>query len=580
MTAAAPTTGPTSAAPPPAPGRPAMIRNPVLAGFHPDPSLLRVGEDYYLATSTFEWLPGVTLHHSRDLVNWRPLGGALTEERLIDLAGAPDSGGVWAPCLSYADGLFHLVYSHVRSLTGAYKDVRNWVTTAPSPTGPWSDPAPAPGGGFDPSLFHDTGPGGSGRSWLLWLSWDHRPGHDPFGGILLQEWDRTARRTVGPARRIFSGTPLGRTEGPHLYRKDGWYYLVTAEGGTSWEHAVTVARSRDVTGPYTPDPAGPLLTAYGDDALELQKAGHGSLVETPGGAWYLAHLTARPLTPRGACVLGRETALQRVHWTLDGWPRVDGDAGPGRPSVQVPAPTGERLSSQPPAAAPANVLDPGWMTLRRHPDPSWLTRTGAHDGTPGLRLRGGESLSSLHEQSLVARRQQHLRFTAGTTVSFRPRSPQHMAGLVHFYNTQLWHYAHVTWTEEQGRVLRLAVCDRGRYSEPAPLVRLPPDGPVRLRLTGRGSEAAFSWSVGTDPDVRAEHPLGPALDVARLSDEYATVGDGAHFSSWGFTGAFIGVCAQDLTGGGRPAGFTALDYQERTPPGLEAKGPGGMPDDR
>lgn len=559
MTAAAPATGPTPAAPQPATGRPPTIHNPVLAGFHPDPSLLRVGQDYYLATSTFEWLPGVTLHHSRDLVNWSPLGGALTEERLIDLAGVPDSGGVWAPCLSYADGLFHLVYSHVTSLAGAYKDVRNWVTTSPTPTGPWSEPAPAPGGGFDPSLFHDTGPGGSGRSWLLWLTWDHRPGHDPFGGILLQEWDRAGRRTVGPVRRVFTGTRLGRTEGPHLYRKDGWYYLFTAEGGTSWEHAVTVARSRDITGPYTPDPTGPLLTADGDDTLELQKAGHGSLVETPDGAWYLAHLTARPLTARGACVLGRETALQRVHWTPDGWPRVDGEAGPGRPSVHVPAPAGERRGPRSAAPPTVGVLDPAWMTLRRHPDPSWLSRNGPHDDT--LRLRGGESLSSLHRQSLVARRQQHLRFTARATVSFAPSSPQHMAGLVHYYNTQLWHYAHVTWDEECGRVLRLAVCDRGRYTEPIPPVPLPSSGPVRLRLTGQGAEAAFTWSTDSGDGPHAERPLGPALDATRLSDEYATVGTGEHFSAWGFTGAFIGVCAQDLTGGGHPADFTALGYQ-------------------
>ncbi|MFE6892579.1 glycoside hydrolase family 43 protein [Streptomyces sp. NPDC057694] len=559
MTAAAPATGPTSAAPHSATGRPTTIHNPVLTGFHPDPSLLRVGQDYYLATSTFEWLPGVTLHHSRDLVNWRPLGGALTEERLIDLTGVPDSGGVWAPCLSYADGLFHLVYSNVRSLAGAYKDVHNWVTTSPTPTGPWSEPAPAPGGGFDPSLFHDTGPGGSGRSWLLWLTWDHRPGRDPFGGILMQEWDRSARRPVGAVRRIFSGTRLGRTEGPHLYRKDGWYYLFTAEGGTSWEHAVTVARSRDITGPYTPDPAGPLLTAYGDDALELQKAGHGSLVDTPDGAWYLAHLTARPLTARGACVLGRESALQRVHWTPDGWPRIDGDAGPGRPAVRVPAPTGSPHGTRPPVAPSAGVLGPEWMTLRRHPDPSWLTRTGPHDDT--LRLRGGESLSSRHAQSLVARRQQHLRCTAEATVSFDPSSPQHMAGLVHFYNTRLWHYAHVTWDEEQGRVLRLAVCDRGQYSEPTPPVPLPPSGPVRLRLTAQGAEARFTWSAGADDGPRAESPLGPPLDVTRLSDEYATVGAGGHFSSWGFTGAFIGVCAQDLTGAGHPADFTALGYR-------------------
>ncbi|WP_037619690.1 glycoside hydrolase family 43 protein [Streptomyces aureus] len=557
MTAALPATG--HPVPVPDDSR-ALIRNPVLTGFHPDPSLLRVGPDYYLATSTFEWLPGVTLHHSRDLVHWEPLGGALTEERLLDLVGVPDSGGVWAPCLSFADGLFHLVYSDVKSLAGAFKDVHNYVVTAPAPTGPWSDPVPVAGHGFDPSLFHDTGPDGTGRSWLLWLEWDHRPGHDPFAGILLQEWDRAARGLRGPVHRVFTGTGLGRTEGPHLYRRDGWYYLVTAEGGTSWEHAVTVARSRDVTGPYTPDPAGPLLTSAGDEHLALQKAGHGSLVETPDGDWYLAHLTARPLTPLGACVLGRETAIQKVRWTDEGWPVVEGDAGAGRPAVHVPAPVSPArpatVPGVPRAASPAGLPGPEWMTLRRHPDPRWLT-SAPRSG--GLRLYGEESLSSRHRQSLVARRQQHERFRFETTVSFAPAAPQQMAGLVHFYNAGLWHYAHITRDQRLGRVLRQAVCDHGRYSETAAPVPVPDEGPLRLRLTGLGGEAAFSW---WDARTDTWSPLGPALDATRLSDEHATVGDAdGHFSSWGFTGAFVGLCAQDLTGARLPADFTDLRYQ-------------------
>ncbi|MEU6404322.1 glycoside hydrolase family 43 protein [Streptomyces sp. NPDC046985] len=562
MTAAVPQTGRPG---PDTDDRRAVIGNPVLTGFHPDPSFLRVGADYYLATSTFEWLPGVALYHSRDLVHWEALGGALTEERLLDLVGVPDSGGVWAPCLSYADGLFHLVYSDVKSLAGAYKDVHNHVVTAPGPTGPWSDPVAVAGHGFDPSLFHDTGPDGAGRSWLLWLEWDHRPGANPFAGILLREWDRAARRLRGPVHRIFTGTALGRTEGPHLYRHGGWYYLVTAEGGTSWEHAVTVARSREITGPYVPDPAGPLLTSFGDDRLRLQKAGHGSLVETPDGDWYLAHLTARPLTPRGACVLGRETALQRVHWTADGWPRVTGDAGPGRPAGRVPAPPGPPAppgtlgapsATGTPPRRHAGALGPEWMTLRRYPEPGWMT---AADDAGGMRLRGGESLSSRHRQSLVARRQQHTRFRFEAAVSFAPRSPQQMAGVVHFYNTRLWHYAHLTRDERHGRVLRLAVCDRGRYGEPAAAVAVPGEGPLRLRLTGRGREAAFAW---WDADPGSWRQLGPVLDASRLSDEYATVGDDdGHFSSWGFTGAFVGVCAQDLTGAALTADFTSLDYR-------------------
>ncbi|MFD6419426.1 glycoside hydrolase family 43 protein [Streptomyces sp. NPDC060194] len=562
-----------AAAPDRAPG---PIVNPVLTGFHPDPSVLRVGTDYYIATSTFEWLPGVTVHHSRDLVHWRPLGGLLDEERLVDLVGRPDSGGVWAPCLSRTDGLFHLVYSNVTNLSGAYKDVRNYVVTAPDLAGPWSDPAPFPSHGFDPSLFHDDGPDGDGRSWAVWMEWDHRPDRHPFAGILLQEWDRAARRVTGPLHRVFSGTALAHTEAPHLYRHDGWYYLMTAEGGTGWQHAVTVARSRTLAGPYEADPAGPMLTSAGHAGLPLQKAGHGSLVSTPAGEWYLAHLTARPLTPLGACVLGRETAIQKVEWTADGWlrladtPGADTDGvdakGAPLPRLTVPAP------DLPPAPVPAPpaldhfdaaALGPLWSTLRRHPHPSWLSLTER----PGrLRLRGGESLGSTHLQSLVARRQQAADFTFTTRLEAEPASPLQMSGLVHYYNSVLWHYLHLSWDDGLGRVLRVGVCDQGRYTEPAGPVPVG-EGPVELRLEGRGAAGRFFWRDGAGAAARAWRPLGPALDVSRLSDESATTGDPAtgHFTSWGFTGAFLGLAAQDLTGAGAPADFGWAEYVETGP---------------
>ncbi|MFF9063859.1 family 43 glycosylhydrolase [Streptomyces sp. NPDC014891] len=579
MTAAptAPGRDRTDPAPQPAPGphdgarpEPALV-NPVLPGFHPDPSILRVGDDYYIATSTFEWLPGVTVHHSRDLVHWRPLGGLLREARLLDLSGRPDSGGVWAPCLSYTDGLFHLVYSDVTSLAGAFKDVRNRVTTAPGLDGPWSDPVPFPSHGFDPSLFHDDGPDGDGRSWALWMEWDHRPGRHPFAGILLQEWDRAKGAATGPVHRVFTGTALAHTEGPHLYHRDGHYYLLTAEGGTSWDHAVTVARARDITGPYEADPAGPLLTSRHHPEAPLQKAGHGSLVETPGGEWYLAHLTARPLTPRGACVLGRETALQRVEWTADGWPRLAGEppvpGGDTLPRTVVPAPSPVSAPAPgpetPSAAYPEGDAPPAspWSTLRRHPDPEWIEPL--HDG---LRLYGGQSLGSTHGQSLVARRQQATRFDFSVGLTARPDSPLTMAGLVHYYNTTLWHHLHLSWDDALGRVIRLGTCVHGRYTEPVP--PLPAgDGPLELRLSVDGPEGRFSWRpAGTG----AWLPVGDALDVTPLSDEGATRGDPdtGHYTAWGFTGAFVGMCAQDLTGGRAPAEFTRPEYRERPTGGL------------
>jgi xylan 1,4-beta-xylosidase len=229
----------------------ATIHNPVPPGFHPDPSILRVGEDFYLATSTFEWWPGVRLHHSRDLVHWRPIGHALTRTSQLEMRGNPDSGGIWAPCPSWHDGLFHLIYTNVSSMLGAHKDTHNHLVTAPAIDGPWSEPVYLNGSGFDPSLFHDD----DGRSWLLNMQWDHRPGNHPFCGILLQQYDRTAKRLVGTVHRIFLGTSLAVTEGPHP----------------------------------------PLLTARGSSPAGPQRAGHASIVDTGRGEWYLAHLCGRPV---------------------------------------------------------------------------------------------------------------------------------------------------------------------------------------------------------------------------------------------------------------------------------------------
>ncbi|WP_254898106.1 hypothetical protein [Kitasatospora sp. NA04385] len=194
------------------------------------------------------------------------------------------------------------------------------------------------------------------------------------------------------------------------------------------------------------------------------------------------------------------------------------------------------------------------MTLRRHPDPSWIALDRGR-----LLLRGDESLSSRHRQSLLARRRTHAEFDFEATVDADPRSPRQAAGLVHLYNTELWHYLHLSWDEALGRVLRLGVCDRGRYTEPAAPAPVGA-GPLRLRLEVHGAAARFAWTpAGGAPRWR---PAGPELDASRLSDDYATVGDAhtGHYTSWGFTGAFTSVCAQDLTGARMPAAFSAPSY--------------------
>ncbi|MCI4065915.1 glycoside hydrolase family 43 protein [Micromonospora sp. R77] len=527
-----------------------VIRNPVLPGFHPDPSILRVGTDYYLATSTFEWYPGVRVHHSRDLVHWRPLGGILTERRLLDLTGTADSCGVWAPCLSYANGLFHLVYTDVASFAGGYWDPQNYVVTAPDITGPWSDPVAVHAHGFDPSLFHDE----DGSTWLLAMRADWRPGRNPFGGIEIQRYDVAAGRTVGEPRLIFEGTAAGVTEAPHLYRRDGWYYLLTAEGGTSWEHQVTVARSRALFGPYRPDPDGPLITSHGRPDLRLQKAGHGSLVSTPAGQWYLAHLTGRPYAPLGDCVLGRETALQVVDWTDDGWPRVAG----GVPAETVPAPDLPAAPVPPEPAVDdfdAPRLGPNWSTLRRPATPDWVDLTARPSY---LRIVGGQSPVGRHRPSLVARRVTDPHCALDTVLEFAPTTFRQLAGVTGYYNSRNWHYAYVSRDDDTGeRVLAVLSCDSGRRTAyPQVTVRLGDRRRIGLRVVFDGPVLRFGYDLG---DGWRHLPL--VLDATILSDEHAARPVDGEPTGWGFTGAFAGLWVQDIGADGGYADFDSVTWR-------------------
>jgi xylan 1,4-beta-xylosidase len=524
------------------------IENPVLPGFHPDPSILRVGADFYIASSTFEWFPGVRLHHSRDLVHWQPIGYALDRASQLDLRGNPRSGGVWAPCLSYSQGRFYLVYTNVRAWGHGFMDSHNYVVTAERIEGPWSDPVYLTSSGFDASLFHDH----DGRKWLTSMLWDHRPGANRFAGILLQEYSEAEQRLIGEPRLIYEGTPIGCTEGPHLYRQGDYYYLMVAEGGTSWEHAVTVARAKRIEGPYETDPRAPMLGSLHDPGLALQKAGHASLVDTPSGEWFIAHLCGRPVGPGRRCILGRETALQRVTWTADGWLRLENDSASGHdPAVRVPAP---RLPAHPferPATRDgfdAPVLGPHWQTLRDAADDSWLSLAARPSH---LRLRGRESLQSLHHQSLVARRVQSLDCRAETSLEFSPTSFQQMAGLICCYDDQNFYYAFVSHDAKLGRCLGLLRSLNGSLQQAAPVVALAP-GRVVLAAELRGSELRFSYASDGAP----LQPLGGVEDATTLSDEHTTMGIG-------FTGAFVGMCAQDLTGRRLAADFDYFDYAER-----------------
>jgi xylan 1,4-beta-xylosidase len=533
------------------------IRNPILRGFNPDPSIVRVGDDYYIATSTFEWFPGVQIHHSRDLIHWRLLTRPLRRASQLNMLGDPDSCGIWAPCLTYWDGVFYLIYTDVKrygrtsqpgTAGASLRDFHNYLVTSRSVDGEWSDPTYLNSSGFDPSLFHDT----DGRKYLVNMLWDHRPGQNRFAGIVLQEFSTDKQALIGDRHLIFEGTPIGFTEAPHLYKRDGYYYLLTAEGGTGWGHAVTMARSRKLTGPYELHPDVYILTSRHRPDVELQRAGHADLVETQGGETYMVYLCGRPLRNRGRCTLGRETAIQPMVWSSDGWLRTTDGAG---------------LASSAPAAPglPAHEFDPDparedfngstlplpfqWL---RSPWPDELFSLTARPGH--LRLYGRETMGSQFRQSLVARRQQAHCFSAGTVVDFEPQHFQQMAGLVCYYNGSKFHYFYISPDREHQKHLRVMSCVPDQvqsdvFTPPSGI----PNGPVHLRVEVDYERLLFGYRV-EESDWRW---LPQQFDASILSDEATSPG------SPNFTGAFVGMACQDLAGTAKPADFDYFDYTER-----------------
>ncbi|MGW0820192.1 glycoside hydrolase family 43 protein [Streptomyces sp. NPDC002845] len=521
-----------------------VLHNPVIRGFAPDPSLVRAGDWYYVATSSFEWFPTIPVHRSRDLSHWEYAGHVRGAVPGDSLAGVPDSGGIWAPSLSWDGERFWMIYTVVRSVGTPYFDLDTYVSTATEVSGPWSPPRRVSSHGFDPALFHEEG-----RLWLLNMQSDHRPGGQRFAGIVLTELDRDTLRPVGDTHLLLQHERL--IEGPKLVKRDGWYYLVLAEGGTGFEHGVLVARGRAVTGPYELD-SRPLLTTRDDPSVPLQKAGHAELVETPGGEWVLSHLTARPLqTPDGPrCPLGRETAIQALTWDEEGWPRLR--QGGWHPAVEVEVKGEGDVPTRPDGlrrTGPDEPLGWPWSTLRGPADPSWAD-TAARPGW--IRLRGRHGPESWWAHSLLAQRVTEHRAEAEVTVEARPRTFTEAAGLVLWYSAEAYLSLDLTWAEPEGEgqhgqqwqgggrtVLSLVEREEGGTRQAA-AVEVDAGGPLTLGVTVDGAEARF-WHLRDG--VRM--PVGPPLDFSKLSDDYG--------SKLRFTGAMAGIHARDLV----DASFTA-----------------------
>ncbi|MCR9251434.1 MAG: glycoside hydrolase family 43 protein [bacterium] len=525
----------------------ALVKNPILKGFNPDPSIIQVEGNYYIATSTFEWFPGVQIHHSKDLINWELVNRPLNRISQLDMLGVTDSGGVWAPCLSYSNGTYYLVYSNVKNFDGVWKDTPNYLVTTKDILGEWSDPIFLSASGFDGSMFHDD----DGKKWYSSMLLDHRGGKF-FGGIVLQEYDENFKKLVGPIHHIFEGTELGKTEGPHIYKRNGYYYLITAEGGTEYDHAVSIARSKSITGPYELHPSNPIITTADDPNWPIQKTGHGDLVETPDGDWYTVFLGGRPLSQHGRCTLGRETCIHPMQWREDDWIYSKTDSKKVALQLDVPGDINEKSND---AFEDFNEqeLPIDFQTLRV----PFTDRMGSLKERPGfLRLYGTESLSSKHHQSLVARRVQSHNIEASTLLEFKPESFQQMAGLVCYYNTYHFHYLFMTGNGDGTAKLNIITCDKYNFIEPTEAVYINGTSTVYLKVQFHRDKIQYYYAI--QPDTW--NKIGPELNGSILSDDY--VQDIENRYRPAFTGSFVGICCQDLSGQRLAADFDWFEYKE------------------
>lgn len=531
------------------------VQNPILPGFNPDPSLVRAGDDYYIATSTFEWFPGVCIHHSKDLVNWEIASYVLTEETAFDIRGIDSACGIWAPNLTYDNGTFYLLYTIVYTNRHRYKDTHNFMVTARDVKGPWSKPALLNKTGFDPSLFHDV----DGRKWLVNMMIDYRLDHKRFGGVLVQEFDAETKKLTGPVYNVFKGSEIGTTEGPNIFYHGGYYYLVMAEGGTEFKHCTTMCRAEKVTGPYEPCPYNPILTSFGKEDVRLKRAGHSQIILGRDGNWYMAHLCSRTLDD--CSILGRETAIQNMKLTEDGWFVLSAnDTGSPEDEFQVP----EDVEVLPKKSGRVDFSDtdvsngkPGverqnggipldYMTLRQSAESLGIR---VEDGK--LKVRGGNSLCSKYQVAYLARRQQQFNYDFTAKMEFAPRNYAETAGVACYYNYDNYYYCFLSRDDEGEECISVVSSENKEVRNSRAAVVNAEGKPVYLKAMVRERELQFYYSL----DGENYEPVGDVLDMRVLSDERV---------DWnGFTGAMVGVTCQDLGGVGCQAEFEWIDYQEK-----------------
>jgi len=492
------------------------LRNPIIPGFHPDPSVCRVGADYYLVNSSFEYFPGVPIFHSTDLVNWKQIGNVLNRESQLSLKDATGWQGIYAPTIRYNNGRYYMI----TTLVG---DKGNFMVTATNPAGPWSDPVWLKQGGIDPSLYFE-----GQKCYMV---------SNPDNTITLCEIDAKTGRQLTESRSIWRGTGGRWPEGPHIYKKGGYYYLLISEGGTELAHSITIARSKNIYGPYEACPSNPILThcsLKGQDS-PIQGTGHGDLVEDASGHWWMVFLAYRNFNG-SYHHLGRETFLAPVEWKADGWPVVNG----GNIIALNEPPKKSRYVDF------SKPLGPEMIYIQ-NPDSSTYWQ---HDGK--MRLYG--SVYEMHENkqpTFVGMRQESAKFVLDTKISAFDFTEGDEAGLCVYQMHEGYVQCCVSYSRGNSR-FRLRLVLKGMQ---AFLVDRNFGGSllenVWLRVKSDGVKYYFYYSINGQ-----KYTLLDAVPCALLSTE--TVG--------GFTGVTMGIYAYNgnpkFQMGRSYADFDYLEYVE------------------
>ena len=507
---------------------PGHYRNPILAGFFPDPSITRAGDKYYLVNSTFAYFPGIPVFESSDLVHWTQIGSVIDRPTQLDYHTLGVSRGVFAPSIEYHDGVFYVFNTHVDR--GG-----NYVVTAKDPAGPWSDPVWLPPlvDGIDPSLFIDE----DGTSYVLNNGPpEGAPRYRGHRAIWIQQFDRNTLQLHGPRKILVDGgvdpskQPIW-IEGPHIYKRSGWYYLSCAEGGTGPQHSQVVLRSRSPWGPYEAYAGNPILTQRDlahDRPDPVTNAGHADLLEATDGSWWAIFLATRTYGD-GQYNTGRETFLLPVTWR-DGWPTIleHGRTVP----YAAPGPRFQRAGDQAPQSGnftwrdefEGAVLDKAWLQLRTPTQP-WFDLKRM----PGAVTIDPQAvdLAAPANPSFLARRQQHLDFDASTSLE-APKQAGTVAGLVAFQSERYWFFLGARRVTDGLQIFL------EKHRADAHEVIATKTIAATQRLKFRISAQARDYSFFYDSDGKGWIPVKEREDGSTLSTQVAG----------GFVGAVIGPYAR------------------------------------